>query len=183
MIIIGVDPGLTGALAVFIDGKFCRVHDMPVKQKGKSRRVRSLKTGNMRTVVKYEVDGFSLGDTLHRIIRDLESFPEDCFVFIEQVNARPDQGVSSMFSFGDSFGVARGICEYLFGNSNVYRVRPQDWKKSTGLSGLDKDAARWLARGLYPDSREFLERKKDSGRADAIMIAHHGWEKLNAGNN
>ena len=88
---------------------------------------------------------------------------------VEQVGPMPGQGVSSMFSFGYSAGVVSGVLGSL--GVNKVMVRPQAWKKAYGLTGRDKDAARTLAIERYPEAAPLLVRKKDVGRADALLIA------------
>ena len=85
----------------------------------------------------------------------------------------PGQGVSSMFGFGVSYGILQGVIASL-GIPSVL-VTPQRWKKAAGLMGKPKDYARTLAQRLYPAAE--LSRKKDIGRADAILIARYGITK------
>lgn len=174
--IIGIDPGVTGAIAV-IDRDKVTLYDMPVQNKGKPTRKRSKKTGQMITSQKKEIDPWAL-------INILTFYHGEIHFFLENVSAgafgkdkhgeQRTQGVSSAFSFGDSFGVIRAVCAFIVPKSHLHLVRPQEWKKTRGLVGLDKDAARLMARGCYPNYIKFLERKKDIGRADALMIADHG---------
>jgi len=102
-------------------------------------------------------------------------------VVLEQVGNMPNKsgpdgpmrmGGTSMFGFGDSFGVIRGVCGAL--QLPVVRVRPVDWKRKAGLLKKDKDAARTLAIQTHPEVADMLSRKKDCGRADAILIAEFG---------
>lgn len=148
---IGVDPGLDGAIAWLNDGcMFIKVVDMPSMATGTGRR---------------QVNGAELA----RIIRNGGN-NDNVTVYLERVNAMPGQGVSSMFSFGMSFGIVLGVIAAL--EYPVELVTPQVWKKRAGLSGKDKDYARTLAQQLYPGAE--LGRKKDIGRADAILIARFG---------
>lgn len=152
--IIGIDPGLTGAIAL-MDGEICRgVWDMPVSAKtyGKGR----------------QVNGRLLADLLDEIADPL-SRPS---VLIEQVGSMPGQGVASMFSFGHSAGLCEGVCAAL-GLRYGY-VLPQAWKRLYRLTGREKDAARTEAIRLYPEIAHELARKKDIGRADAVLIAGYG---------
>ena len=162
-----IDPGLTGAVAVLIDGLVAYCYDMPVKIRS-SRRVRN-KHGNMETRHKYEVDAWMLGRLMQPYVADARLDNIKPHVVIEQVASRPDQGVASTFNFGDAFGVARAVSAYLVGNDYVHRVVPTVWKKHFGLLKQDKDAARIKAieQTLLKD---LLKRKKDIGRADAILI-------------
>lgn len=147
---VGIDPGNTGAIA-FVDGDMTCLHDMPTTAKA---------TGN----------GVEVNPALvAQILRRIE--PGDT-VYLEAVHSMPSQGVSSTFTFGRGFGVVEGVLAALGIPYNL--VRPRAWKKRAGLIGKEKDAARGLAIRLYPGSAARLARKKDIGRADALMIAHFG---------
>ena len=154
--ILGIDPGITGALAL-LDGDECRgVWDMPVSEKthGKGK----------------EVNAHLLADIVDEAIR--EAGEDGLQAIIEQVSAMPGQGVSSMFSFGASYGTVRGVLGAL--GVPYTQVTPQRWKRSQGLTGRDKDASRTLAIQRYPEIRHLLTRKKDNGRADAVLIGAFG---------
>ena len=146
---IGIDPGQTGAIAVFRDSIPVEVYDMPVMA-----RVRG--SGE-------EVNAHELGSILAQYTRDGSE------ALLESVSAMPGQGVSSMFRFGEGFGVVKGVLGAL--GIPYSLVTPQRWKKQYGLIGKDKDAARSLAITRYPGMADKLKRKKDVGRADAILIA------------
>lgn len=153
--ILGIDPGLTGALAL-IDGETClRVWDMPVTAKTHGK-------GN-------EVNAYLLADIVREAI---EIAGGDLTAKVEQVAAMPGQGVSSMFSFGYSAGIASGVLGAMCVGKGM--VAPAKWKRAYGLTGRDKDSARTLAISLYPEVAPLLCRKKDIGRADAILIG--GWK-------
>lgn len=146
---IGIDPGLTGAIAVLSDtGKFVAVHDMPVMKLGKSK--------------KNQVDPVALSELILGIA--------PTSAVLEKVGAMPGQGVSSMFNFGMGYGVIQGVLAALWVDYAL--STPQKWKKECGLIGKEKDAARLLAIELFPDAS--LARKKDGGRADALLIAKFG---------
>jgi len=147
---IGIDPGITGAIAVlgYMD-ELLQVHDMPIELINK----------------KNHVDGWALS----QIFTDLD-YDEIDEVYLEKVHAMPNQGVTSMFNFGMGFGKIMGVMDAL--HLDYKLVSPQKWKKSADLVGKEKDAARLLALELYPDAS--LMRKKDIGRADAILIARYG---------
>jgi crossover junction endodeoxyribonuclease RuvC len=151
MKIIGIDPGQTGALAVMQAGKIATLLDMPTipRLHGKGQ----------------QVDGYALSSWLLEQVAG-----DDVKVVIEAVAARPGQGVSSMFRFGEALGVVLGVCGAL--TLPVQWVRPAQWKRQAGLLGKDKDAARTLATQLHPEVANMLTRKRDIGRADAICIAH-----------
>ena len=180
MLVVGIDPGITGGIAVLNDGKFVEGFDMPQQDKGKPQRKRN-KAGVMVTRQKKEIDPWAL----HKI---LDYISDDIHIFIEQVSAgafgqgkdgeQRTQGVVSAFGFGDSFGVIRGVCASIVGRENLHLVRPQEWKKLRGLVGCDKDVARKSAIVWYGDAASYLGRKKDIGRADAIMIADYGHHYL-----
>ena len=171
--VIAIDPGLTGAIAVYHNGMLLQVYDMPTRVKSVTRK-RNKTTGKMQNYMKYEVDAHALGGILHESLSNLTGTRE---CVIEKVAARPGQGVVSMFGFGDSFGVVRAICAYLVGNENVHRVLPAQWKKHFGLIHQDKDTARLKAIKLFGSFGGLLNRKKDIGRADAILIGLHHLEK------
>jgi len=153
MLIIGIDPGISGAIAaVTPSGRLEWVQDMPVRDAGKKNRK------------AHEIDGVALGRMLRVQLVDISE------VWIEEVSAMPGQGVSSMFGLGDSRGCIRGVCEAL--GLSVQRVHPRKWKKAYALNS-DKDASRAHAVRLYPGC-EALQRKKDHGRAEAILLARYG---------
>lgn len=183
MIVIGIDPGITGAIALIKDGKFQAVWDMPTQAKGKPTRKRNKRTGLMVTRQKREINPWGLRDILKTSINSY-GYHLLRYLFLEKVTGgafgedkagqQRTQGVTSAFSFGDSYGVIRGVCAEFFTEDEFITVRPQDWKKFRGLNGQQKDVARLSARVWYPEAAKFLERKKDIGRADALMIADYG---------
>ncbi len=146
---IGIDPGLSGAFAVLQGQKVLKVEDMPIMSLGKTRN---------------QINAAELGKLLRYWSQNQNG---DTTVYLEQVSAMPGQGVSSMFSFGCSYGVVQGIIGAL--DLPMVLVRPAAWKKRAGLLGKPKDAARTLAQQLFPG--QALGRKKDIGRADALLIA------------
>ena len=150
--IIGIDPGQTGALAFYDSGKIVAVVDMPVMARthGKGQ----------------QVDPYALA-TL--IMANRGHLGE---AVMEQVSAMPGQGVSSTFNFGESAGIVKGVLGAL--QIPLRMVTPQKWKKNAGIAGKDKDAARTLAIQQHPEVADQLTRKKDVGRADAILIAYFG---------
>lgn len=154
MIVIGIDPGLTGAVAIIAD-PVVYVIEMPTMQLGK--------TG----FVKNAVD-------LNALTKRLEFYADfDAHVFIEKVNAFPGQGVASMFSLGMSFWGAAGVCAGL--GLPVHLVNPADWKAHFKLN-RDKELSRGLASRLYPGVD--LSKKKDHGKAEALLIARYGRETM-----
>ena len=93
---------------------------------------------------------------------------------IEQVSAMPGQGVTSMFNFGQSFGILKGICSAM--QLPMFFVRPAKWKKYFNLINCQKDASRTRAIEIFPYFSTQLSKKKDSNKADAILIASFYYE-------
>jgi crossover junction endodeoxyribonuclease RuvC len=181
VIVIGIDPGLTGAISVFDgDGTLLEVHDMPQQVKS-TKRVRNGR-GEMVDRHSWEVDAAAFGTIIHP-----GKFVEPVRVYIEQVGAvyRQDkqrgteahQPLHATFVFGEGFGVLRGVCEAYYGKGNLIRVMPAVWKKHHGLLKTEKDMARIRAIELLPDAADKLKRKKDIGRADASLIGLYGVHK------
>ena len=100
-----------------------------------------------------------------------ESYEKIAKVVVEHVTAMPGQGVTSMFNFGQSFGVIKGICAAL--KLPIHFVRPTKWKKHFNLIKTNKDASRTKVIEIYPNISNKLSRKKDSNKADAILIARY----------
>lgn len=149
--IVGIDPGLTGAIAVLHGTRLEHIADMPTCSSGIASRPKSR-----------QVDAYALAAILRIHAMDAD------IVAVERVHALPKQGVSGVFSFGHSAGVVAGVCGAL-GLSVVY-VAPQQWKRGFGLIGQDKGASVAKAVDLFRFP-ELLSRKKDHGRADAMLIA------------
>ena len=151
MIIIGIDPGISGAISVVENKKILEVYDTPTMIDGKK---------NKRQINSAQVSS---------IIKERLNTGKEVVVVVEHVNAMPGQGVTSMFNFGQSFGVIKGICAAL--NLPIYFIRPTKWKKHFNLIKTNKDASRTKVIEVYPEIASKLQRKKDSNRADAILIA------------
>jgi len=147
MIVLSIDPGLSGAIAVFTDDLLVAVIDTPTHEL----------TRNNKTKRQISASG------LAAIFRDYK--PEH--VIVEKVSAMPGQGVTSMFSFGRSFGLIEGIIGAL--EIPVTYVMPSVWTKGIGR-GAGKDASRARACELYPSHQKSFARVKDDGRADAVLI-------------
>lgn len=147
-----IDPGLTGAIAVMSGGLIIALEDLPTMAKthGKGQ----------------QIDPYALSALL------IEIGATSAEAVVEQVGAMPGHGVTSMFGFGQSFGIILGVLGAL--QIPVRFASPQVWKKKAGITGKDKDAARTLAIQLHPEVAGELTRKKDIGRADAVCIAHFG---------
>ena len=153
MLIIGIDPGISGSICFFQDGKIIDVVEMPTMTEGKKN--------------KKQVNGSQIFNEISDRIRKLDK--KDIRVIIEQVSAMPGQGVTSMFNFGQSFGILKGICSAM--QLPLYFVRPAKWKKYFNLINSEKDASRTKAIEIFPYFSGQLSRKKDSNKADAILIA------------
>jgi crossover junction endodeoxyribonuclease RuvC len=153
MRIIGIDPGLSGGIAILEDNKVRGMFDMPVMSDGKKNK-RQLNSALLSQIIKEN-------------IKD----SEDPVVVVEQVNAMPGQGVTSMFNFGQTFGAIKGICAAL--NLPIFLVRPAKWKKHFELINSSKDASRTKAIEMYPLIAEKLSKKKDVNKSDAILIARY----------
>jgi crossover junction endodeoxyribonuclease RuvC len=158
MLIIGIDPGITGSICFFEDGKIIDVLEMPNMAEGKKN--------------KKQVNGAQIYHEISLRIKNLKK--EEIKVVIEQVSAMPGQGVTSMFNFGQSFGILKGICSAM--QLSMYFVRPAKWKKYFSLINSEKDASRTKAIEVFPYFSSQLLRKKDSNKADAILIASYFYE-------
>ena len=158
MLIIGIDPGITGSICFFQDGKIIDVVEMPNMPEGKKN--------------KKQVNGAQIYYEIS--LRIIDTKKEDIKVVIEQVSAMPGQGVTSMFNFGQSFGILKGICSAM--QLPMYFVRPIKWKKYFNLINSEKDASRTKAIEVFPYFSSELSRKKDSNKADAILIASFYYE-------
>ena len=155
MIIIGIDPGIAGAICFFSEGNVIDVIDMPTMAEGKKnkRQVNGRQIFNEITLIKNKFFNQKIG------------------VVVEQVSAMPGQGVTSMFNFGQSFGVIKGICGAM--ELPIFYVRPVKWKKYFNLINSEKDASRTKAIEMFPKISHKLYRKKDNNKADAILIAQY----------
>ncbi len=151
MKIFGIDPGLSGAIAILKDNKVLNIFEMPVMSEGKKNK-RQLNSALLANLIK------------QNIIDD-----EEVAIVVEQVNAMPGQGVTSMFNFGQTFGAIKGICATL--ELPIYFVRPSKWKKHFELINSSKDSSRTKAIEMYPKLSSELAKKKDVNKSDAILIA------------
>ena len=158
MLIIGIDPGISGSICFFQDGKIIDVVEMPTMTEGKKN--------------KKQVNGSQIFNEILEKIKKLDK--KEIKVVIEQVSAMPGQGVTSMFNFGQSFGILKGICSAM--QLPMYFVRPAKWKKYFNLINSEKDASRTRAIEVFPYFSGQLSRKKDSNKADAILIASFYYE-------
>tara|TARA_B100000242_G_C42918530_1_gene425893 strand:- start:221 stop:712 length:492 start_codon:yes stop_codon:yes gene_type:complete len=151
MKIVGIDPGLSGAIAIIEDNKVVGIFDMPVMAEGKKNK-RQLNSAQ-----------------LVNIIKDNTNMNEEIVVIVEQVNAMPGQGVTSMFNFGQTFGAIKGVCAAL--KLPIFFVRPSKWKKHFELINSSKDSSRTKVIEMYPSLSNQLAKKKDVNKSDAILIA------------
>ena len=142
MMIIGIDPGLSGSICFFQDGKILDVLEMPTMTEGKKN--------------KRQVNGAQVYNEILKRINKSEK--HNVRVVIEQVSAMPGQGVTSMFNFGQSFGILKGICSAM--QLPLYFVRPTKWKKYFGLINSEKDASRTKAIEMFPYFSSNLSKKK-----------------------
>ena len=153
MLIIGIDPGISGSICFLDNGKILDVIEMPIMTDGKKN--------------KKQVNGSQVYNEITKRIKQFEK--NKIRVVIEHVSAMPGQGVTSMFNFGQSFGILKGICTAM--QLPMYFVRPTKWKKYFNLLNSEKDASRTRAIEIFPYFSSQLSRKKDSNKADAILIA------------
>jgi crossover junction endodeoxyribonuclease RuvC len=158
MLIISIDPGISGSICFFNDGKILEVIEMPTMTDGKKN--------------KKQVNGSQIFNEISKRINNLQN--DDIRVVIEQVSAMPGQGVTSMFNFGQSFGILKGICSAM--QLPVYFIRPAKWKKYFNLINSQKDASRTRAIEIFPYFSSQLSKKKDTNKADAILIASFYYE-------
>jgi len=121
---------------------------------------------------KKQVNGAQIYNEISSRIKKINK--GDIKVVIEQVSAMPGQGVTSMFNFGQSFGVLKGICSAM--QLSVYFVRPTKWKKYFNLINTEKDASRTKVIEIFPYISSQLSRKKDANKADAILLASFFFE-------
>ena len=158
MLIIGIDPGISGSICFFEDGKILDVVEMPTMTDGKKN--------------KKQVNGSQIFNEISKRINNIDV--KEVRVVIEQVSAMPGQGVTSMFNFGQTFGILKGICSAM--QLSMYFVRPAKWKKYFNLINSEKDASRTRVIEIFPYISSQLSKKKDSNKADAMLIANYYYE-------
>ena len=158
MLVIGIDPGISGSICFFQDGKINDVVEMPTMTEGKKN--------------KKQVNGSQIFNEISNRTKKIDR--DDIRVVIEQVSAMPGQGVTSMFNFGQSFGILKGICSAM--QLPIFFVRPAKWKKYFNLINSEKDASRTRAIEIFPYFSSQLSKKKDANKADAILIASFYYE-------
>ena len=158
MLIIGIDPGISGSICFFKDGKILDVIEMPIMNEGKKNK-KQVNGAQIYNEIIQRIDNTS--GTRTRVV-------------IEHVTAMPGQGVTSMFNFGQSFGILKGVCSAM--RLPMFFVRPAKWKKYYNLINSEKDASRTRAIEIFPNFSSQLSKKKDSNKADAILIASFYYE-------
>ena len=163
MKIVGIDPGLSGAIAILEDNKVLSLFDMPVMSEGKKNK-KQLNSAQLVNILRENI---------------LNS--EDIAVVVEQVNAMPGQGVTSMFNFGQTFGAIKGVSAAL--NLPIFFVRPSKWKKHFELINSSKDSSRTKVIEMYPSVSSQLSKKKDVNKSDAVLIARFYYETRSKGKN
>ena len=151
MKVIGIDPGLNGAIAILEEKKVISIIDMPVMAEGKKNK-RQLNSAQLVNIIKENIN-----------------LKDEVIVVVEQVNAMPGQGVTSMFNFGQTFGAIKGVCAAL--DLPIFFVRPSKWKKYFDLINSSKDSSRTKVIEMYPSLSNQLSKKKDVNKSDAILIA------------
>ena len=160
MIIFGIDPGVSGAICVLKKRKIVEIYEMPTMIDGKKN--------------KKQVNG---AEVTNIFLKELNN-NDTAKVVVEHVTAMPGQGVTSMFNFGQSFGVLKGICAAL--KLPIYFVRPVKWKKYYNLIKTNKDASRTKVIEIFPYISSKIPRKKDVNKADSILIAKYFEKTQNA---
>ena len=151
MIIIGVDPGITGGIAVLDDGRLIKVYDMPVRAVPYKKKTRNV------------VDGIAVYEIF------CEHDPN--FIIIEEVHAMPKNGATSMFNFGYAAATVFGVACSFWKDTDIQFVTPQAWKKKMNLLKTEKDDARLRCIEIFSSHSDWFKLKKHSGRADASLIA------------
>lgn len=155
MLIVAIDPGLTGAIAFLRDGSYVAVEDMPIVAKGIGSVKNEVSPAGLKQLIrKHLIEG------------------EEVVAVLERVGAMPGQGVSSVFSLGDSFGCARAVLATA--NFPLTYVNPVTWKKHFKLTS-DKGQSRSLASRLFPSAP--LHLKKHADRSEALLMAQWYLEK------
>ena len=158
MMIIGIDPGISGSICFFQDGIIKDVIEMPTMTDGKKN--------------KRQVNGAQIFNEISERINKIDK--KNIKVVIEQVSAMPGQGVTSMFNFGQTFGAIKGISATL--KLPIFFVRPSKWKKHFELINSSKDASRTKVIEMYPTLSGQLAKKRDVNKSDAVLIAKFYFE-------
>ena len=148
---LGIDIGLDGAIALIENGDLLEVHDMPtvtLERNNKSKRM--VNAAELARLIRQAAPGCA---------------------YLERLNAMPGQGVTSMFSMGQSLGVVLGILAAL--DIPTTTIPPRTWQRALDVP-QGKDGSRYRAAQLFPAHAELFKRVKDNGRSDAALIAVYG---------
>jgi crossover junction endodeoxyribonuclease RuvC len=151
MRVLGIDIGLDGAIALIENGDLLEVHDMPtvtLERNNKSKRM--VNAAELARLIRQSAPGCA---------------------YLERLNAMPGQGVTSMFSMGQSLGVVLGILAAL--DIPTTTIPPRTWQRALDVP-QGKDGSRYRAAQLFPAHAELFKRVKDNGRSDAALIAAYG---------
>lgn len=152
MIIMGIDPGLSGAIAFYDTATGdLTVHDMPTIEV--TRNAKAKREISAQLLAEVIAAGYAKG------------------AYLERVGAMPGQGVSSVFSFGRSVGMVEGVLAALDIPTTI--IPPTTWQRKVNARG-GKDGSRDRAMQLFPKYASLFARKKDDGRSDAALIAYYG---------
>ena len=154
MLTVGIDPGLTGAVAFLRNGEYVALFDIPTTLKGSGSVKQEVEPGGLKRMFLERLEG-----------------REDVAIALERVSAMPGQGSSSVFSFGDTYGCCRSVASLT--GYPLHLVTPTTWKKHFGL-GRDKEESRALASRLFPGAE--LHLKKHADRAEALLMARWLWD-------
>jgi len=154
MLTVGIDPGLTGAVAFLRNGEYYSLFDIPTTLKGSGSVKQEVEPGGLKRMFLERLEG-----------------REDVAIALERVSAMPGQGSSSVFSFGDTYGCCRSVASLT--GYPLYLVTPTTWKKHFGL-GRDKEESRALATRLFPGAE--LHLKKHADRSEALLMARWLWD-------
>jgi crossover junction endodeoxyribonuclease RuvC len=142
--VVGIDPGITGAIAMHEGGRLTTLEDMPV--------------------FDTRVDGAEVTSILR-------AMDPDC-VFVENTHAMPRNGSIASFKLGLNTGIVIGVIQSL--SHPLFRITPAKWKSKMGVSRLDKNGVRGICREMYPDWASCFARVKDHNRAEAVLISRYG---------
>ena len=154
MLTVGIDPGLTGAVAFLRNGEYVALFDIPTTLKGSGSVKQEVEPGGLKRMFLERLEG-----------------REDVAIALERVSAMPGQGSSSVFSFGDTYGCCRSVASLT--GYPLHLVTPATWKKHFGL-GRDKEESRALATRLFPGAE--LHLKKHADRSEALLMARWLWD-------
>jgi crossover junction endodeoxyribonuclease RuvC len=164
MRVLGLDPGLHGALAVFDnDARFLDVLDVPLSGEGSKCRVNPNQIWPWLDKLRPD----------HAFLELVTAMPS---IASPETGVRRGMGSASAFRFGDTVGTLRTVVQ-LCGIPFV-QVVPVKWKRYHGLSGSDKEQSRQKAIDLLPWHSEFFKLHKHEARAEASLIAMYGWHEM-----